>query len=179
MTCIAAVAHEGNVWMGADSAGVAGLALAVRRDPKIYRVGDFLFLSGIGPRVRGSKEIPGVTLDSAGNIASYDIETQCRVVFENVRLVLEDAGSIVFMHRVAAGSATKSYGIHVAKLAGVPETVLARAATVLAGLESLHHRHQKMVPVPVERSMVEPKRKKIKASGPSLFGVATDEFANP
>lgn len=43
MTCIAAVAHEGNVWMGADSAGVAGLALAVRRDPKIYRVGDFLF----------------------------------------------------------------------------------------------------------------------------------------
>ncbi len=43
MTCIAAVAHEGNVWMGADSAGVSGLALAVRRDPKIYRVGDFLF----------------------------------------------------------------------------------------------------------------------------------------
>lgn len=43
MTCIAAVAHEGNVWMGADSAGVAGLSLAVRRDPKIYRVGDFLF----------------------------------------------------------------------------------------------------------------------------------------
>lgn len=43
MTCIAAVAHKGNVWMGADSAGVAGLALAVRRDPKIYRVGKFLF----------------------------------------------------------------------------------------------------------------------------------------
>lgn len=43
MTCIAAVAHEGNVWMGADSAGVAGLSLAVRRDPKVFRVGDFLF----------------------------------------------------------------------------------------------------------------------------------------
>lgn len=43
MTCIAAVAHDGNVWMGADSAGVAGFSLAVRRDPKIYRVGDFLF----------------------------------------------------------------------------------------------------------------------------------------
>jgi hypothetical protein len=43
MTCIAAVAHEGNVWMGADSAGVAGFALTVRRDPKIYRVGEFLF----------------------------------------------------------------------------------------------------------------------------------------
>jgi 2-aminomuconate deaminase len=61
--------------------------------PHAKRVGDFLFLSGIGPRVRGSKEIPGVTLDSAGNIVDYDIETQCRAVFENVRLVLEDAGA--------------------------------------------------------------------------------------
>jgi 2-aminomuconate deaminase len=52
-----------------------------------------LFLSGIGPRVRGSKEIPGVTLDSSGNVVSYDIETQCHAVFENVRLVLEDAGA--------------------------------------------------------------------------------------
>jgi 2-aminomuconate deaminase len=61
--------------------------------PHAKRVGDFLFLSGIGPRVRGSKEIPGVTLDSAGNIKSYDIAAQCRAVFENVRLVLEDAGA--------------------------------------------------------------------------------------
>lgn len=61
--------------------------------PHAKRVGDFLFLSGIGPRVRGSKEIPGVTLDAEGRIASYDIETQCRAVFENVRLVLEDAGA--------------------------------------------------------------------------------------
>jgi 2-aminomuconate deaminase len=60
--------------------------------PHAKRVGNLLFLSGIGPRVRGSKEIPGVTLDAAGNVASYDIETQCRNVFENVRLVLEDAG---------------------------------------------------------------------------------------
>jgi ATP-dependent protease HslVU (ClpYQ) peptidase subunit len=43
MTCIVAIAEDGAVWMGADSAGVAGLSLAVRRDPKIYRVGDFLF----------------------------------------------------------------------------------------------------------------------------------------
>src|SRR6185437_11647918 len=57
------------------------------------RVGNFLFLSGIGPRVRGSKEIPGVTLDASGNVVSYDIETQCHAVFENVRLVLEDAGA--------------------------------------------------------------------------------------
>lgn len=61
--------------------------------PHAKRVGDLLFLSGIGPRVRGSKEIPGVTLDDAGNIVRYDIETQCRAVFENVRLVLEDAGA--------------------------------------------------------------------------------------
>src|SRR3984893_8904131 len=61
--------------------------------PHAKRVGDLLFLSGIGPRVRGSKEIPGVTLDAAGNVVSYDIETQCRAVFENVRLVLEDAGA--------------------------------------------------------------------------------------
>src|SRR5881392_2463283 len=61
--------------------------------PHAKRVGELLFLSGIGPRVRGSKEIPGVTLDSAGSIANYDIEHQCRAVFENVRLVLEDAGA--------------------------------------------------------------------------------------
>jgi 2-aminomuconate deaminase len=61
--------------------------------PHAKRVGNFLFLSGIGPRTRGSKEIPGVTLDSAGNVAKYDIEKQCRAVFENVRLVLEDAGA--------------------------------------------------------------------------------------
>src|SRR5216117_1129573 len=61
--------------------------------PHAKRVGEFLFLSGIGPRVRGSKEIPGVTLDSSGNVVNYDIETQCRAVFENVRLVLEDAGA--------------------------------------------------------------------------------------
>jgi 2-aminomuconate deaminase len=61
--------------------------------PHAKRVGDLLFLSGIGPRVRGSKEIPGVTLDPGGKIVSYDIAVQCRAVFENVRLVLEDAGA--------------------------------------------------------------------------------------
>jgi 2-aminomuconate deaminase len=61
--------------------------------PHAKRVGEFLFLSGIGPRKRGSTDIPGVTLDSSGNVVSYDIKTQCRAVFENVRLVLEDAGA--------------------------------------------------------------------------------------
>lgn len=61
--------------------------------PHAKRVGDFLFLSGMGPRKRGSKEIPGVTLDDQGNIVSYDVAEQCRAVFENVRIVLEDAGA--------------------------------------------------------------------------------------
>lgn len=61
--------------------------------PHAKRVGNLLFLSGIGPRQRGSKDIPGVTLNPDGTIASYDIEAQCRAVFENVRLVLEDSGS--------------------------------------------------------------------------------------
>ena len=66
---------------------------AVGAFPHAKRVGNLLFLSGIGPRVRGSKEIPGVTLDASRNIVAYDIETQCRAVFENVRFVLEDAGA--------------------------------------------------------------------------------------
>ena len=57
------------------------------------RVGNLLFLSGVGPRKRGSKDIPGVTLDAAGNIISYDIELQCHSVFENVRHILEASGS--------------------------------------------------------------------------------------
>jgi len=56
-------------------------------------VGDLLFLSGVGPRSRGSKQIPGVELDETGGIVSYDIEAQCRSVFQNVRYILEDAGS--------------------------------------------------------------------------------------
>ena len=61
--------------------------------PHAKQVGNLLFLSGIGPRERGKKEIPGVELDQNGNIISYNIETQCHSVFKNVRSVLEDAGS--------------------------------------------------------------------------------------
>jgi len=61
--------------------------------PHAKRVGNLLFLSGIGPRVRGSREIPGVMLNVDGQVANYDIEKQCRAVFENVKLVLEDAGA--------------------------------------------------------------------------------------
>jgi len=61
--------------------------------PHARRVGNLLFLSGIGPRERGSKTIPGVTLDDKANIVSYDIEAQCHSVFKNVKTVLEEAGS--------------------------------------------------------------------------------------
>ena len=65
----------------------------VGKYPHARRVGNLLFLSGVGPRERGTKKIPGVELDAAGNIASYDIEAQCRSVFRNVRQILEDSGS--------------------------------------------------------------------------------------
>lgn len=61
--------------------------------PHARRVGELLFLSGVGPREKGKKEIPGVTLDASGEIESYDIEKQCHSVFKNVRLILEASGS--------------------------------------------------------------------------------------
>ncbi|MFM8439708.1 MAG: RidA family protein [Acidobacteriota bacterium] len=61
--------------------------------PHARRVGNLLFLSGVGPRQRGSKEIPGVSLGPDGEIVSYDIEAQCRAVFQNVRFIVEEAGS--------------------------------------------------------------------------------------
>ena len=61
--------------------------------PHAKKVGDFLFLSGVGPRVLGSKDIPGVTLGGDGKIKHYDIEKQALSTFNNVRLILEDCGS--------------------------------------------------------------------------------------
>lgn len=61
--------------------------------PHARRVGDLLFLSGVGPRSKGSKEIPGVTLNEQGEIVSYDIEAQCHSVFQNVRWILDASGS--------------------------------------------------------------------------------------
>lgn len=61
--------------------------------PHARRVGNLIFLSGVGPRKPGTKEIPGVTLGEDGSIVAYDIEAQTRSVFENVRTILEDAGS--------------------------------------------------------------------------------------
>lgn len=61
--------------------------------PHARKVGNLLFLSGVGPRKKGTKEIPGVTLNKNGEITAYDIEAQCHSVFENVKLILEDSGS--------------------------------------------------------------------------------------
>ena len=66
---------------------------AVGLYPHARKVGNILYLSGVGPRKAGQKEIPGVTLNESGEIENYDIETQCHSVFENIRFILEDAGS--------------------------------------------------------------------------------------
>ena len=61
--------------------------------PHARRVGDLLFLSGVGPRRPGTGEIPGNETDADGNLTAYDIEAQCRSCFENIRRIVEDAGS--------------------------------------------------------------------------------------
>ena len=66
---------------------------AVGLYPHARKVGDFLFLSGDGPRAANQKEIPGVIVNEKGDIESYDIEKQCHSVFQNIKYILEDAGS--------------------------------------------------------------------------------------
>ena len=66
---------------------------AVGLYPHARKVGNLLFLSGVGPRKAGQTDIPGVTLNESGEIESYNIEEQCHSVFENIRFILEDAGS--------------------------------------------------------------------------------------
>jgi 2-aminomuconate deaminase len=61
--------------------------------PHARRVGDLLFLSGVGPRQPGTNAIPGNVYDAQGTLVGYDIEQQCRQVFANVRAVLEASGA--------------------------------------------------------------------------------------
>ena len=65
--------------------------------PHARKVGNLLFLSGVGPRVAGSdltdSEVPGLKLDKNGNYIEFDFEAQCKSVFENVRVILEESGS--------------------------------------------------------------------------------------
>jgi 2-aminomuconate deaminase len=61
--------------------------------PHARKVGNLLFLSGIGSREREGDNIPGAEFDESGKVVSYSIEQQCHSVFKNVRHVLEDAGA--------------------------------------------------------------------------------------
>jgi 2-aminomuconate deaminase len=61
--------------------------------PHARQAGNLLFLSGVGPRAAGKTEIPGVTLNENGKIVSYNIEDQCRSVFNNIKNILEASGS--------------------------------------------------------------------------------------
>lgn len=66
---------------------------AVGAYPHARRVGNLLFLSGVGPRRSGDNSIPGNVHDEQGRLVSYDIDAQCRQVFANVRAVLEASGA--------------------------------------------------------------------------------------
>ena len=61
--------------------------------PHARKVGNLLFLSGIGPRKAGTDEIPGLVISKYGNYEAFDFEAQCRSVFDNVKIVLEESGS--------------------------------------------------------------------------------------
>ncbi len=61
--------------------------------PHARRAGNLLYLSGIGPRKRGSKDIPGATIDATGGLVTYSIEAEMRSCFDNIRTILDEAGS--------------------------------------------------------------------------------------
>ncbi|SMD38680.1 2-aminomuconate deaminase [Reichenbachiella faecimaris] len=61
--------------------------------PHARKVGNILYLSGVGPREKGTKKIPGVELNQNGEIISYNIADQCHSVFKNIKLILEASGS--------------------------------------------------------------------------------------
>ena len=66
---------------------------AVGRYPHARRVGNTLYLSGIGPRDARDDSIPGNVVGHDGSLLSYDIVAQCHSVFANVRAVLEASGA--------------------------------------------------------------------------------------
>jgi 2-aminomuconate deaminase len=76
-----------------DVVHAAGAPRPVGHYPHARRVGDLLFLSGVGPRDPASNAIPGNVHDADGRLVAYDIEAQCRAVFANVRAILEASGA--------------------------------------------------------------------------------------
>lgn len=101
--------------------------------PHARRVGDFIFVSGMGPRQAGTKEIPGLVLSPTGEIQSYDISKQTHAVIGNIKIVLEEMGSSladvvdvsVFLTNMKADFATfnKVYGEHFAQVGPTRTTV--------------------------------------------------------
>lgn len=79
--------------MSSDGILASSAPKAVGRYPHARRVGNLLFLSGIGPRSAGDDSIPGNVMDADGKLLSYDITAQCHSVFANVRAVLEASGA--------------------------------------------------------------------------------------
>jgi 2-aminomuconate deaminase len=76
-----------------DIVHAASAPRAVGAYPHARRVGNLLFLSGVGPRRAADDSVPGNVLDADGRLLSYDMEAQCRQVFSNVRSVLEASGA--------------------------------------------------------------------------------------
>lgn len=79
--------------MGKESILAQGAPAPVGLYPHARRVGNLLFLSGVGPRKAGTKQIPGVQLNEDNSIQSYDIAEQCHSVFTNIKIILEESGS--------------------------------------------------------------------------------------
>jgi DNA mismatch repair protein MutS len=139
---------------------------------------------------RGTSTYDGVSLAWAITEHLHD-RTACRALFathyhelaqlaetlpglRNLNaLVSEERDGIVFLHKIAPGSADKSYGIHVARLAGVPPEVLSRAEEVLAELEAHHHLEAR------DRSAAARRRRRPSRVGPSLFGDMEDSPVEP
>ena len=61
--------------------------------PHARKVGNLLFLSGVGPRQPGSGDVPGLELAEDGSIKKYDIEAECHSVFKNVKTIVEASGA--------------------------------------------------------------------------------------
>jgi 2-aminomuconate deaminase len=76
-----------------ETISTANAAKPLGAYPHARRVGNLLFLSGIGSRLSKDNSIPGLELDNEGNIVKYDIEAECHSCFANVKAVLEASGS--------------------------------------------------------------------------------------
>lgn len=79
--------------MASEKIDASGAPKPVGLYPHARRVGNLLFLSGIGPRDPKTDGVPGLQLSKSGNYVSFDFEAQCHSVFQNVRAVLEASGA--------------------------------------------------------------------------------------